>query len=328
MYIEIKKEEFIYHMINKINENLKENKLGYKAKAKRYGLGVDVESKVNGYPIYNFYLWLKDNNDVIVIGKLIEFTFRINEQYHLDKYSIVEGFFEETKNVKNSHIRIKRLLSKIDTLKYNLADVQLKDIKYDYMDLLESNGEYLKTSINEYDINEVEPLIYPTEREHFSIQIEITNAILCALVDVIVRILEIELGDKNKIIVEVIRDYDDLPMDERYKFTGYLVSIDDLPKELKIFIESNPNYDVRKLILNKNSTKHSIKIESKNDGYGMEINHEGNDIYVIIKEFEPDEFNIVNLHIDYTQNLDFLLDSTKFEKLLDYTTEIITKEEK
>ena len=93
MYIEMKKEEFIHHMINKINKNLKENKLGYKAEAKRHGLGVDVESKVNGYPIYNFYLWLDNNNDSIVIGKLIKFTFRINEQYHLDKDMIVDGFF-------------------------------------------------------------------------------------------------------------------------------------------------------------------------------------------------------------------------------------------
>ena len=328
MYMEIRKEEFMHHITNKINENLKGNKLGYKAEVKKRGLGIDIKSNMKSCPIYDFDIYLSDNSDLFKNGKLIEFNFRINEQFHLDRKVVVEGFFEESKNVKNSHIRIKRLLSKTRTLKYNLANIELKDIRYDYMDILESNGEYLKTSINEYDIDEVKPLVYYMDKEHFSIQIEITNAILCALVDVIVRIMEIELGDKNKIIVEVNREYDELPMDERYKFTGYRVSIDDLPKELSIFIKSNPNYDVRKLILSKNRTKHSIKIESKVEGYGVEITHEGNDIYVNVKEFEPDEFNIVNLHIDYTKNLDFLLDSEEFEKLLDNTVDIINKEEK
>ena len=327
MYIEIKKEELMHHMINKINENLKENKLGYKAELRRYDTGIDVESKKNGYPIYNFYLWLKDNNDVVDIGKLMEFTFRINEQYHIDKDIIVEGFFEESENIKNSHIRIKRILSKIDTLKYNLANIQLKDIKYDYMNLLESNGKYLKSSLNEYDINEVEPLVYPTDREHFSIQIEITNAILCALVDVIVRILEIELGDKNKIVVEVDRTYD-TPLEGRYKNIGYRVNIEDLPKELRIFVKSNPNYDIRKLILTRKYTDHTIKIESKVDGYGMEVNHKGNDLYVTIVKHEPEKTNTITFSIDLINNLNFLLDSEEFEKLLDYTVDIINKEEK
>ena len=327
MYIEMKKEEFIHHMINKINENLKENKFGYKAEAKRHGLGVDVESKKNGYPVYNFYIWLLDNNDIIEIGKLIEFTFRINEQYRLDKDMIVDGFFEESDNIKNSHIRIKRILSKIDTLKYSLANIELKDIKYDYMNLLESNGEYLKTSINEYDLNEVEPLVYPTEREHFSIQIEITNAILCALVDVIVRILEIELGDKNKIIVEVNRDYD-TPMGESYKHVGYLVNIEDLPKELRTFIKGNPDYDIRKLILTRKYKDRTIKIESNIDGYCIDINHKGNDLYVTINKYRPEETNTVTCSIDFLKNLDFLLDSEEFERLLDNTVNIINKEEK
>lgn len=327
MYIEMKKEEFIHHMINKINENLKENKFGYKAEAKRHGLGVDVESKKNGYPVYNFYIWFLDNNDIIDIGKLIEFTFRINEQYRLDKEMIVDGFFEESDNIKNSHIRIKRILSKIDTLKYSLANIELKDIKYDYMNLLESNGEYLKTSINEYDINEVEPLVYPTEREHFSIQIEITNAILCALIDVIVRILEIELGDKNKIIVEANRDYD-TPMGESYKHVGYRVNIEDLPKELRTFIKGNPDYDIRKLILNRKYGDRTIKIESKNDGYGIGINHKYNDLYVTINKYRPEEINTVTCSIDFLKNLDFLLDSEEFERLLANTVNIINKEEK
>lgn len=327
MYIEMKKEEFMHHMINKINENLQGNKLGYKAELRRYDTGINVETKKNGYPIYNFHLWLKDNNDIIETGKLVEFTFRINEQYRSDKDMIVDGFFEESENIKDSHIRISRLLSKIDTLKYNLANVQLKDIKYDYMNLSESNGEYLKTSINEYDINEVNPLVYPTEREHFSIQIEITNAILCALVDVIVRIMEIELGDKNKIIVEVNREYD-LPMGECYKSTGYRISIDDLPKELKIFIKGNPNYDTRKLILNRKYKDRTIKIESKNDGYGIGINHKGNDLYVTINKYRPEVTNTVTCSIDFLKNLDFLLDYEEFEKLLDRTVDIINKEEK
>ena len=327
MYIEMKKEEFIYHMIKKINENLKENKLGYKAELRRYDTGIDVEAKKNGYPIYSFHLWLKDNNDVINIGKLIEFTFRINEQFHIDKDKIVYGFFEESENIKNSNLSIKRLLSKTKTLKYNLASVELKDIRYDYMNLLESNGEYLKTSIKEYDIDEVKPLVYPTEREHFYIQIEITNAILCALVDVIVRILEIELGDKNKIIVEVDRTYD-TPLEGRFKNTGYRVNIDDLPKELRTFVRSNPNYDIRKLILTRKYTEHTIKIESKIDGYGMEVSHKGNDAYVTINKYEPEETTSMTFSINFLQNLDFLLDSEEFEKLLDYTVDVINKEEK
>ena len=328
MYIKIEQKEFIQRMIDKINKTLKGNKLGYKAELRRYDTVINIKSDVNGYPIYYFYIWFLDNNDIIDIGKLVEFTFRINEQYHLDKEMIVDGFFKESDNIKNSHIRIKRLLSKIDTLKYNLAHIQLKDIKYDYMNLLESNGEYLKTSINEYDLNEVEPLVYPTEREHFSIQIEITNAILCALVDVIVRIMEIELGDKNKIIVEVNREYDDLPIGEQYKFTGYSISIDDLPKELKLFIKGNPSYDIRKLILTRKYTDHTIKIESKIDGYGIDINHKGNDLYVTINKYRPEETNTVTCSIDFLKNLDFLLDSEEFEKLLDNTVEVISKEEK
>ena len=327
MYIEMKKEELMHHMINKINENLQGNRFGYKAELIRYDTGINVETKKNGYPIYNFHLWLKDNNDVIEIGKLVEFNFRINEQYRLDKDMIVDGFFEESENIKDSHLRISRLLSKIDTLKYNLANVQLKDVRYNYMNLSESNGEYLKTSINEYDINEVKHLVRPVEREHFSIQIKITNAILCALVDVIVRILEIELGDKNKIIVEVKRDYD-TPMGESYKHVGYRVNIEDLPKELRTFIKGNPDYDIRKLILHRKYKDRTIKIESKNDGYGIGINHKGNDLYVTINKYRPEETNTVTCSIDFLKNLDFLLDSEEFEKLLDNTVNIINKEEK
>ena len=327
MYIEMKKEELMHHMINKINENLQGNRFGYKAELRRYDTGINVETKKNGYPIYNFHLWLKDNNDVIEIGKLVEFNFRINEQYRLDKDMIVDGFFEESENIKDSHLRISRLLSKIDTLKYNLANVQLKDVRYNYMNLSESNGEYLKTSINEYDINEVKHLVRPVEIEHFSIQIKITNAILCALVDVIVRILEIELGDKNKIIVEVNRDYD-TPMGESYKHVGYRVNIEDLPKELRTFIKGNPDYDIRKLILHRKYKDRTIKIESKNDGYGIGINHKGNDLYVTINKYRPEETNTVTCSIDFLKNLDFLLDSEEFEKLLDRTVDIINKEEK
>lgn len=326
--MEIRKEEFMHHITNKINENLKENKLGYKAEVKKRGLGIDIKSNMRSCPIYDFDIYLSDNSDLFKNGKLIKFNFRINEQFHLDREVVVEGFFEESKNVKNSHIRIKRLLSKTRTLKYNLANIELKDIRYDYMDILESNGEYLKTSINEYDIDEVKPLVYYMDKEHFSIQIEITNAILCALVDVLVRIMEIELGDKNKIIVEVIREYDDLPIDERYKFTGYRVSIDDLPKELKIFIKGNPNYDIRKLILHRKYGNRTIKIESKTDGYGIDINHKGNDLYITINKYRPEETNTVTYSIDFLKNLDFLLDSEEFEKLLDNTVDIINKEEK
>lgn len=327
MYIKIKQEDFLQRIIDNINKNPKSKELRYKAEIRRYNTGIEIESNNHGYPVYIFHTSSSKDIEVFDIGELIKFNYDIYEQVHLSKTTVAVGFFEESDNIKNSHLRIKRILSDVNTLKYNLASIQLKDISYDYRDLLESDGEYLKDSLNGYDVDEVKPLINPFNKENFVIRIEMTNVILCALVDTIIYYLTLEMTGVDNFIVEINTEYD-TPIKNNIRFKSYNVKADDLPKELKYFVKCHPNYDIKKLILNRKYKNHTIKIESKVEGYGMEIHHEGNDLYITIKEFEPDEFNIINLHIDYIKNLDFLLDTGEFDKLIDRTIEVIEKTNK
>ena len=265
MYIKTKQEDFLQRIIDNINKNPKSKELRYKAELKRHNDGINIESNVREYPIYNFYITLSNGDMVFDLDKLAKFAFNIYEQAHLTKNNVVQGFLEESDNIKNSHLRIKRILSDVNTLKYNLASIQLKDISYDYRDLLESDSEYLKDSLNGYDVEEVKPLVNPFNKENFVIRIEMTNVILCALVDTLIYYLTLEMTGVDNFIVEINTEYD-TTIKNNIRFKSYNVKADDLPEELRYFVKCHPNYDIKKLILNRKYKNHSIKIESKVEG--------------------------------------------------------------
>lgn len=324
MNLEIKYNDFINRMIDNINKNPITEEFGYKAELRNYCTGLEMISKVDGCPTYNYYMRLPNSEEVFNIGELIKFNFHIREQLHLTKNVIVEGSFEESDNLKYNQMIIKRLMSEVRTLNYNLADIKLKDISYHFSNVLENDGESAKESINDYNEKEIDDLLYPFDREHFYTRVKMTNVILCALIDTLVHYLTLEILGVDGFIVEIYAKYD-TTLKEDAKFKRYNVKVNDLPIELRNLVKLHPDYDVKTLILDYEFKDHTIKLESKVEGYSMEMNHKGDDLHITIEEHKPDSYNEVKLNICYIQNLDFLLSDEEFVKLIDNTIEILNK---